>query len=256
MTPHPTHAETLPDTVAVLQLNCCRSHNITSSLFNDPHVFNFLAVALQEPPVKAHTNLPSQHKGSHLIVHHPSSVKDKSRPRSCLYVNTRTNPVIQPLHSNSRDLSACTIQVQGLEILLVNVYNQPRTFTGFEAMDATLRRLPHSILRSPTIVVTDSNLHSPLWNPTSHLNHEASADSLVEAMTKWDLYLRSPKGVITFHSTSDSSCGTTIDLVWVNQQADDVLITCVVDEDDLLNHHSDHRASGRWWCGRSAIWSA
>ena len=43
-------------------------------------------------------------------------------------------------------------------------------------------------------------------------------------------------------SISDSSCGTTINLVWVNQQADDLLIACLVDEDDLYNHHLDHRA--------------
>lgn len=205
MTPHPTHAETLPDTVAVLQLNCCRSHNITSSLFNDPHVFNFLAVALQEPPVKAHTNLPSQHKGWHLIVHHPSSVKDKSRPRSCLYVNTRTNPVIQPLHSNSRDLSACTIQVQGLEILLVNVYNQPLTFPGFDAMEKLLRNLSNPILLLPTIFVADSNLHSPIWTPSTYANHDSDADRLFEMMTNWSLYLRSPKGTPTYDAKAGVS---------------------------------------------------
>lgn len=36
--------------------------------------------------------------------------------------------------------------------------------------------------------------------------------------------------------------GVTIDLVWVNQQADDILIACVVNSDHDLNHHSDHHA--------------
>lgn len=47
MIAHPTNTAKLPDTAAVLQLNCRRSHNVTSSLFNDPNVFNFLFVALQ-----------------------------------------------------------------------------------------------------------------------------------------------------------------------------------------------------------------
>lgn len=36
--------------------------------------------------------------------------------------------------------------------------------------------------------------------------------------------------------------GVTIDLIWVNQQADDNLVACLVDVDDDLNHHSDHHA--------------
>lgn len=34
----------------------------------------------------------------------------------------------------------------------------------------------------------------------------------------------------------------TIDLVWVNQQADDLLIACAVDAEGHHNHHSDHLA--------------
>lgn len=50
------------------------------------------------------------------------------------------------------------------------------------------------------------------------------------------------QGVITFENHTDPSSGTTIDLVWVNQQADDSIVACVVYENNVLNHHSDHRA--------------
>lgn len=109
-------------------------------------------------------------------------------------------------------------------------------------MDLLLRSLPHTILHLPLVVVTDANIHSSLWNPDRYPTHDAAGDSLVDAMTKWSLHLRSPKGVITFENPNDPTTGTTIDLVWVNQQADDVIVACVVDEDDVLNHHSDHRA--------------
>lgn len=36
--------------------------------------------------------------------------------------------------------------------------------------------------------------------------------------------------------------GTTIDLVWVNQRADDLLVACPVDTNNNFNHHSDHQA--------------
>lgn len=61
-------------------------------------------------------------------------------------------------------------------------------------------------------------------------------------MTRWDLYLRSPKGVRTYEAKPGMSSGVTIDLVWLNQQADDILIACLVDVEEDLNHHSDHRA--------------
>lgn len=174
MIAHPLDKAKLPNTAAVLQLNCRRSHHVTYSLFNDPHSFNFLFIALHEPPVNSHTNLPAEQKGWYLICHQPLLLTEDHRPRACIYVNTSRNPAIQPIHSKSRDLAACTVKLQGLEVLLMNAYNQPRMFLGFEAMELMLRQLPNPILLLPTIVVTDSNLHSPIWNPESYAHHEAA----------------------------------------------------------------------------------
>lgn len=189
MISQPIDTAKLPNTAAVLQLNCRRSHQVTYSLFNDPNSFNFLIIALHEPPVNAHTNLPSKQKGWSLINYPPSNTAESSRPRSCIYVNMSLSPAIQPIHSSSRDLSACTVTLRGLELFIINIYNQPTTFLGFDAMDSMLRKMPTSILLLPTIVVTDSNLHSPIWNPESYAVHDAAADALVEVMMKWDLYL-------------------------------------------------------------------
>lgn len=177
----------MQDTAAVLQLNCRRSHNVMYSLFNDPNSFNFLFIALHEPPVNPHTNLPAEQKGWHLVSHRPPQSTEEHRPRTCIYVNISRSPAIQPIHCKSRDLSACSVKLRGLEVLLISVYNQPRTFLGFEAMELMLRNLPTSILLLPTILVTDSNLHSPIWNPETYAHHDAAADSLVELLTKWDL---------------------------------------------------------------------
>lgn len=59
MMTQPIDTAKLPDTAAVLQLNCGTSHNVMYSIFNDPNVFNLLFVALQEPPIKSHPNLPN-----------------------------------------------------------------------------------------------------------------------------------------------------------------------------------------------------
>lgn len=149
---------------------------------------------------------------------------------------------IRPIAGTSRDVSACSAILDDLHLLLFNVYNPPKSYAGFEAMDTLMRSLPLSVLSLPTIIVNDANIHSCLWNPGTYGVHDASSDVLVEDMTQWDMTLRSPKGIVTFESNSDKHPGTTIDLVWVNQQADDLITACLVDEEYAYNHHSDHRA--------------
>lgn len=61
-------------------------------------------------------------------------------------------------------------------------------------------------------------------------------------MTKWNLKLRSPAGTPTFGLGSSTTRGTTIDLVWVNEQLEDGLLACIVDSDDFTNHLSDHQS--------------
>lgn len=113
---------------------------------------------------------------------------------------------------------ACTVKTKATEMLVINFYNQASTFLGFEALTEMLRKLSTPILHLPTLVVTDANLHSPLWNPETYASHDhdADADRLVEIMNDWNLYLRSPKGVSTYESKSGMQSGVTIDLVWVD----------------------------------------
>lgn len=54
---------------------------------------------------------------------------------------------------------ACTVKVQDAEVLIFNIYNQPQTFLGFEALETSLRHLLIHILQLLTIVMTNSNLH-------------------------------------------------------------------------------------------------
>lgn len=242
MLTHPIELTQVPNTAAVLQLNCRRSPPVLLSLFNDENINNFLCLALQEPPINTHTNRPHEQSGWLLVCHQPTSLQEDSRSRSCIYINQRLKPTVQPIDSRSRDVTACTVKIGNLETLLVNVYNQPGTFEGFEAVEITLRSLTSQFLLLPTILVTDSNLHSSIWNPTTYQSHDKAADRLVDVMTRWSLYLRSPKGVTTYDAKHDMTSGTTIDLVWVNQQADDLLVACLVDTENTLNHHSDHKA--------------
>lgn len=64
---------------------------------------------------------------------------------------------------------------------------------------------------------------------------------LVETKTCWDLDLFSPKGVPTQEVRQGMSADTTIDLVWENLKVEDLLMECLVDADDTLNHHSNQK---------------
>lgn len=117
MSAHPQEIIKMPNTAAILQLNCRRAPSVMYSLFNDTNITNFLIIALQEPPVNPHTNSPFEHSGWHLMVTPPKDMSETCRPRSCIYVNTQANATVQPIHSSSRDVSACTVSIQDQELL-------------------------------------------------------------------------------------------------------------------------------------------
>lgn len=111
----------IPDTVAILQLNCRRSPSILNLLINDENIANFLFLALQEPPINSYTHGPPEQSGWHLVVNRPPTNSEDTRPRSCLYINSNHSVDIQPITSTSRDISACVIKKDDLHMLIVNV---------------------------------------------------------------------------------------------------------------------------------------
>ncbi|KAG0143930.1 hypothetical protein CROQUDRAFT_7977, partial [Cronartium quercuum f. sp. fusiforme G11] len=85
-------------------------------------------------------------------------------------------------------------------------------------------------------------LHSPIWNPSHSTTHDKNSDVLMDMMTQWGLNLHSLAGTTTYGQGSATTRGTTIDLVFVNDALNDTLQMCMVNEEDLTNHHSDHQA--------------
>lgn len=123
-----------------------------------------------------------------------------------------------------------------------DLYNQPTTYLGFDAFGNMLKPLPPDRQLLPMLCTTDSNLHSPLWNPYHSTTNDKYADRLIEMMLEWGLNLRSPKGKPTFGLDSSTTKGTSIDLVWVNTDFDDTIVMCFINDNDLTNHGSDHQS--------------
>jgi len=72
-------------------------------------------------------------------------------------------------------------------------------------------------------MLRDFNLHHPMWNPQTYLTHDIEADDLIDMASDLNLGLLLPPGTIT-HPSDNPSGGTTIDLVWGNDKAEDILL--------------------------------
>ena len=89
------------------------------------------------------------------------------------------------------------------------------------------------------MIAGDFNLHHALWNPEGYLNQEPQAQKLVETMAEANLTPLLPAGTITFPSTREGTQDTAIDLVWGNENADNILLKCHTVE-HTNDHGSDH----------------
>lgn len=136
MIAHPIRTSKSPDLLAIFQLNFCQSPLVVYSLFNHPSIANVLILAIKEPLMNSHNNLRNENSGWHLIIHQPKDLPVNSRPRLCLYIKSRRHLGVQPINNTSKDfsactVSACTVKVKNETILIINIYNQPKTFLGF-----------------------------------------------------------------------------------------------------------------------------
>lgn len=226
----------------VLQLNCKHSKYVTHSLFNSDLTSLFTIISLQEPYVNPIDNLPLNFTNWTLVCPAPPTLSEGDRPRACLYIRRDLDPIINPIHSPSQNLAACTVSLRDYTILVASVYNPQTTLDGFEAFTKMLQTSPLTTQLLSTLCTTDANLHSPLWNPSHSKTHDKDADTLLDMLTDWGLILRSPKGIPTFGVRSAHTEGTSIDQVWVNEEFDDATISCTIDEDDVVSHQSDHQA--------------
>lgn len=169
-------------------------------------------------------------------------MNEKARPRACIYVQKDLQVALNPIKKTSHDIAACTIKIDDSTLMISNVYNAPTSFSGFEEWDRLMTNLPLTIQLPPTIVVTDSNLHSPVWNPIRNSTYDKAADELIETISKWGLRLRSPVGTPTYGLHSTTTRGTTIYLVWVTKQLYEIIKAFLVNPDDITNHFSDHQS--------------
>ena len=116
--------------------------------------------------------------------------------------------------------------------LLINVYNPCD-----KGIISDLHQFLHANIKQEDygliIVAGDFNLHHPLWNPRGYFRHDEEADALIDLVASLGLNLLLPPETITY-----PNAGTTIDLVWGNNDAVNRTMSCKIA--DKHDHTSDH----------------
>src|SRR5579859_383311 len=230
---------TIDDYLRIMQYNVNKSKTITHSILNDDTTKDFTLILVQEPPRLRHNRLPPLHQSWTLIE---STTRSNDPPRTAIYINNRKLPPASFEHIpiSHGDITAISIAPNPPQIkptLIINIYNShEQTLPG--TIHTHLTRDVHLPDYGATIIAGDFNLHHPLWNPPGYLDQDPEAEILIEAMMRMDFRPLLPAGSITFPLRNNSG-GTAIDLVWGNEEAENLIIKChtITNQND---HGSDH----------------
>ncbi|KAA1130480.1 hypothetical protein PGTUg99_050034 [Puccinia graminis f. sp. tritici] len=229
-------SELSPHSFSILQLNCHNRKDTTYSVLHTES--SCLAILLQEPWTNPIDHLPPTHTGWHRVtpIDQPSSIEN--RPRCCIYINKSIpSHHFHRLPNNSKFLTAASLTVNThtpLRFAIISLYNPPFTFSAIPTLRDWLNS--HNCRHTPTVLMMDSNLHNPRWNPPNyHHTHSASKD-LIKLCGQKGYTLASPAGIPTFANSRGAQ--TTIDLCWINAQCKRRVQQCKV---ALNNHASDHQ---------------
>lgn len=220
---------------SILHFNCKNSIQIThESLTHTQHS----VLALQEPWFNTHSLSFPHHPAWHRISAYdyaPSSWSDK--PRVCLYITKRIpTQQIVVLPSSSDIILAVDIKDHislQTKIRMISWYNPPGSARGFMTLNFWLNKYHQR--HTPSIILTDSNLHHPIWNPPDYPNTDSFAKKLINLLSSSGFKLSSPKGVPTRFSTGTQP--TTIDLVWSSWNLLHKIISCRVLTGGLSSDH-------------------
>ncbi|PLW43560.1 hypothetical protein PCANC_13250 [Puccinia coronata f. sp. avenae] len=227
-----------PPTFTILQLNCHNRKNTTLSVVSSESLS--LAMLLQEPWTNLVDHLPPTHPGWHRVTLVDRPGNSSERQQCCIYINKSTPTYnFHRLLGSSKlltavSLSICTEHSTPQVFFLISLYNPPSSFSAIPKLQSWLGN--HYSRQTPTILMMDSNLHHPRWNPPKyHHTHPASKD-LIRLCGQKGFTLTSPTGIPTFQGARGAQ--TTIDLCWTNVRCRQNVRCCTV---ALNNHASDHQ---------------
>jgi Reverse transcriptase (RNA-dependent DNA polymerase)/Endonuclease-reverse transcriptase len=217
--------------VSILQANLHKSKERTHGILNDPNTQKYTAMLLQEQFWSTYTKESPHHHGWNR--YEPTN-KD-TPPRAAIYINNSqlTPSQITQIPIHLTDVVALQIQPSRDDppLTIINVYN-PSDNSLIQQLQNELRKV--QVRQEEMIIMAgDFNCHHPLWNPPAYLNHDNTAEELVELAAHFGLSLLIPPGTITYPAAN-----TAIDLTWGNSKAQESLLKCQVATD--ADQGADH----------------
>jgi len=228
----------------IMQYNVGKTREVMDSILNHDDTRDYAILLLQEYSRTYKQNLPLLHGA--WTAYEPT-YQTETPPRAAIYINNSEIDIdkIEQLPIPHEDILAISIPAEpgpfNKPTLIVNLYNDSRTHSATEQLRNIFRHNVKINEYDIVLVCGDFNLHHALWNPPGYSAQEPQAQNVVETMMEANLKPLLPLGTITWmppHRNPMASA-TAIDLVWGNENAEDILVKCHSVE-RTNDHASDH----------------
>jgi endonuclease/exonuclease/phosphatase family metal-dependent hydrolase len=238
---HDTHHDSKP--LRIMQCNIGKTREVMDSILNHEDTQDYAIFLLQEHCRTYKQNIPLLHHAWTALepTHHTGKP-----PRAAIYTNNeKIDPhTIKQIPMPHEDILAISLPAEPpfcKPTLIVNLYNDSQTHSATEQLRNIFRHHLKIEDYDVVLVVGDFNLHHALWNPPGYTVQEPQAQNVVETMMDANLRPLLPLGTITHTppQRNPTASPTAIDLVWGNENAEDILVKCHTIE-HTNDHASDH----------------
>jgi ribonuclease HI len=165
----------MTSTLNILQANLYRSSGVQDALYNDPDIWDFDAILIQEPHYwEIAGNLQVTGVGPNFEVIKPKTLQRENqtqRIRSCMWINS--NVEYTQLTMNSNDITAVVLKHGNRNIRVASIYI-PNIGNGYEAdeqeLHSRLQEVHEAIMRErnnnlelEVFIAGDFNRHDTVW---------------------------------------------------------------------------------------------
>jgi hypothetical protein len=240
----------MTSTLNILQANLYRSSGVQDALYNDPDIWDFDAILIQEPhywEIAGHLHVTGA--GPNFEVIKPKTPQRENRTqriRSCMWMNS--NVEYTQLTIKSNDITAVILKQGNRSILIASIYI-PSIGNGYESdeqeLHSRVQEAQEAITRErdnnpelEVFIAGDFNRHDTIWggNEVAAESRQGEGSRILDFIEENNLQLLTQRGVATWERNGAVS---TVDLTMVDERLFQDRDTCQLFENE---YGSDHRA--------------
>ena len=159
-------------TCSTLKIYQCNGHHdlrVHHSLLNLPEMEQYDALMIQEPYsiFINDSHYISTTQQWHLITLAMPLTNEARPPRSVIFINKQLpSSFYNIIPTDSLDITAISFRLPALAnpFTFINIYNLPPLFTSIASLQTLLATCPELAPHTAFAILSDFNLHHPLWN--------------------------------------------------------------------------------------------